>query len=122
MSCFLPSFGAIAHLVGRADMYDPEVSAPQGRPERFTKEEIKAIIKDKESGMWQKDLAIKYKCSNNLICKTLRRYSKKHSGSRYTPDQILEMKAMYATGFKQREIADKFGCSQARVSEIVKHE
>jgi len=62
----LPSFGAIAHLVGRADMYDPEVSAPQGRPERFTKEEIKAIIKDKESGMWQKDLAIKYKPFWNL--------------------------------------------------------
>ncbi len=42
--------------------------------------------------------------------------------SRFTESQIREMRALYASGVYQREIAEQFGTSQSAVGEIVRCE
>ncbi len=64
----LPSYGAIAHLVGRYDKaYD------KGARIRYHGDTKQGIIKDKLAGMKTVDVAKKYGCSTSTVVLTMRK-------------------------------------------------
>jgi hypothetical protein len=61
--CFLPSYGKISHLVGRAENYNDA-----GRPKKFDDEVKEQIRQDRLSGMTLREIAAKYGCSRQFVC------------------------------------------------------
>lgn len=127
ISCFLPSWGPIADLVGRAEKYnkktrkEKEAGIPKkgGRPSRFTEEEIRQIKLDRQAGLTQREIADKLQCPIGSISQ----YSPVTRTNRkkvfLTCEQKKQIKALYAKGMYQADIAKKYGVLQARISAVL---